>query len=159
MPFQHFSDRTQIELVIRKAIYCQIAFSVDDQPYVVPMNFGYADGCFYLHSKPTGKKLEMMKLNPKIGFNLLSIAEPWHNGEKGEQCSMRYVSVVGSGIASFIEDPDEKQKALDIIGRQYDLPSEKYSDKLLQALAVIRLEVTEMNGKAANIYNEELLAP
>ena len=158
MPSFNFSDRAQIEQVIRKAIYCQVAFSVDDQPYVVPMNYGYADGCFFLHSKPTGKKLEMLKINPKVGFNLQSAAEIWRNHEKAEQCSMRYVSVFGKGTASFIEDPDEKQKALDIIGRQYDLPVEKYSDKLLQALVLIRLEVTEMNGKAANINEEELFA-
>lgn len=158
MPSQYFSDRTQIEQVIRKAIYCQVAFSVNDQPYVVPMNYGYADGCFYLHSKPTGKKLEMLKLNPKVSFNLQSIAEPWHNGDKGEQCSMRYVSVVGCGTAVIIEDLDEKQKALDIIGKQYDLPTDEYSDELLQALALIRLDVTEMNGKAANVNCEELFA-
>ena len=158
MPSQFFSDRAQIEQVIRKAVYCQVAFSVDDQPYVLPMNYGYADGCFYLHSKPTGEKLEMMKVNPKVGFNLQSMAEPWHYGDKGEQCSMRYVSVAGSGIAVVIEDPNEKQKALNIIGRQYDLPSEEYSSKLLQALTLIRLEVTEMTGKAANVNYEELFA-
>lgn len=158
MPSHYFSERTQVEQVIRKAVYCQVAFSVDDQPYVVPMNYGYTDGCFYLHSKPTGKKLDMLKANSKVGFNLQSIAEPWHNHEKAEQCSMRYVSVVGSGIAIIIENPDEKRKALDIIGRQYNLPTDEYSDKLLQSLALIRLEVTEMNGKAANISCEELFA-
>ncbi len=158
MTSQYFSDRTQIEQVIREAIYLQVAFSVDNQPYVVPMNYGYVDGCFYLHSKPTGKKLEMLKINSKVGFNLQSIAEPWHNGEKGEQCSMRYVSVVGSGIASIIEERDEKQKALNIIGSQYNLPTDEYSDKLLSVLALIRLEVIEMNGKAANVNCEELFA-
>ena len=158
MPHEMFYDRKQIEQVIQKALFCQVAFSVDDQPYVVPMNFGYADGSFYFHSKATGKKLDLMQVNPKVGFNLQSIAEPLHDKEKAENCSMRYVSVVGSGVMTMIEDLAEKSKALDPICEQYHLATYAYAEKMLNALVLIRLDVTEMTGKAANVDCEALFA-
>ena len=159
MPHNNFYDRKQMEQVIEEALFCQVAFSLDDQPYVVPLNFGYVDGCFYFHSKQKGKKIDLLKANPKVGFNLQSRIEAIHDKEKAENCSMRYLSVLGSGVMSLIEEDSEKRQALDCICKQYDMQPYEYSEKMMRATALIRLDVTEMVGKAGNVDCETVFAP
>jgi nitroimidazol reductase NimA-like FMN-containing flavoprotein (pyridoxamine 5'-phosphate oxidase superfamily) len=153
-----FHDRQQIEQVIRRATYCQVAFSEAGQPYVVPMNFGYADGVFYFHSRNGGKKLAALRSNPQVGFSLQSDVAPLHDAEKAENCTMRYASVIGSGMAAMIEDRQEKIAALDAICRQYELAPYAYSEAMLNATALFTITVTEMTGKIANIDCETLFA-
>ena len=158
MPHNKFDDRKQIEQVIKEAYFCQVAFSLDDQPYVVPLNFGYADGCFYFHSKQKGRKIELLKANPKVGFNLQSRIEPIHDKEKAENCTLRYLSVLGSGVMTLIEDDSEKRQALDRICEQYDMQPYDYSEKMMGATALIRLDVMEMVGKAGNVDCDSVFA-
>lgn len=153
-----FHDRQQMETVIRRASHCQVAFSAEGQPYVVPMNFGYADGCFYFHSRNAGRKLALLRSNPQVAFSLQSDVATLHDAEKAENCTMRYASVIGCGMAHMIEDPQEKIAALDVICRQYELQPYQYSEAMLQATALFKIVVTEMTGKTANIDCEALFA-
>ena len=88
MPHGLIEDRERIEAIIKKAVFFHVAFSVDDQPYTVPMNYGYANGAFYTHSKPTGKKLELLSQNPKVAFSLQTDVKPLHDADKAENCTM-----------------------------------------------------------------------
>ena len=49
---KEMKDRAWMESILRKALVCRIALCADQEPYLVPMNFGYRDGCLYLHSAP-----------------------------------------------------------------------------------------------------------
>ncbi|NSW54044.1 MAG: pyridoxamine 5'-phosphate oxidase family protein [Anaerolineae bacterium] len=151
MAKQVFDDRQQMETVIRRATYCQVAFAEGSQPYVVPLNFGYEAGCFYFHSRNSGKKLALLRGNPRVAFSLQSDVETLHNAEQAENCTMRYASVIGSGSAAMIEDRDEKIAALDAICRQYGLQPYPYSDAMLNATALFKVVVSQMTGKIANI--------
>ena len=155
MPHSDISDPVLIEKIIRRAEVCQVAFSVDNQPYVVPMNFGYEDGCFYFHSKASGKKLDCLDANPRAAFSLQTDVRPLH---EADNCSMVYLSVIGSGTAQRIHDRTQKQAALDAINRQYHLSTPSYSDAVLQKLAIFKITIDEISGKSGNIDCEALFA-
>jgi hypothetical protein len=63
---------------------------------------------------------------------------------------MGYKSVIGYGTASLVEDPEEKQKALDIIMRQYSEGEFEYSAKNLAEMLVIKVDVSAMTGKKSS---------
>jgi nitroimidazol reductase NimA-like FMN-containing flavoprotein (pyridoxamine 5'-phosphate oxidase superfamily) len=63
---------------------------------------------------------------------------------------MKYRSVIGYGRASFVEDPEEKRKALDIIMAQYADGAFEYSEKLFGKALVIKVEIESMTGKKSN---------
>ena len=151
MPHGFFEQIDYIEAVIKKAVYFHVAFSVDDQPYVVPLNFGFKDGVFYVHSKPHGKKLAMLAKNPKVAFSLQTDVEPLHDAEKAENCSMRYMSIMGEGLAQLVQDQDEKMMALDAICEQYDLEPYEYNEKMLASIAIIKIVPETMTGKWGNV--------
>jgi uncharacterized protein len=43
-------DQQQIEEIISKAKFLRLALSDSDEPYIIPMAFGYKDNKIYLHS-------------------------------------------------------------------------------------------------------------
>ena len=61
---------------------------------------------------------------------------------------MRYLSVVGSGRASFVEDPAGKRAALGVIMKKYSGRGDwEYSDKDFGATCIVKIEIEEMTGR------------
>jgi nitroimidazol reductase NimA-like FMN-containing flavoprotein (pyridoxamine 5'-phosphate oxidase superfamily) len=60
---------------------------------------------------------------------------------------VKFQSVIGFGKASFVEDSDEKRKALDIIMAQYSDKQFEFPENMLKATAVIKVEIGSMTGK------------
>ncbi len=139
-------DVEEIEPIINQAEVCRLALSLDDQPYIVPLNFGYKDNCLYFHTGKTGKKIDILKKNPRVCFQLDTDLKllPSENPCKW---NMRYRSVIGYGKAAFVDDPAEKKHALDIIVSHYSGDSGKYPDKRMDHLAIIRVEIDHITGK------------
>ena len=63
-------DRKEIESIIQSAQVCRIGLSEDNVPYVVPMNFGYKDNCLYFHCAKAGKKIDVIRQNNKVCFEM-----------------------------------------------------------------------------------------
>ena len=64
---------------------------------------------------------------------------------------MNYQSVIGFGKAVFVEDSDEKQKALTIIMAQYSEKRFEFPENKLKATTVIKVEVESMTGKQSGL--------
>ena len=68
------TDPDQILHILDTAKVLHLGLSVNDEPYVVPMNYGYTFEAgklvLYLHSALQGKKLDMMRANPKVFFSI-----------------------------------------------------------------------------------------
>jgi uncharacterized protein len=67
---KEITNRGEIDSILSKATVCRIGFYDQRTPYIVPMNFGYSDNCLYLHSAPQGKKIELLKRNPLVCFEV-----------------------------------------------------------------------------------------
>jgi len=68
------TDENQIRHILDTAKVLHLGLAVDNEPYVVPMNYGYTmeEGklVLYLHSALQGKKIDMMRANPSVFFEL-----------------------------------------------------------------------------------------
>ena len=42
----------------------------DGFPQIIPMNFAFVNGVIYMHSHTRGEKLDNIKTNPKVGFEV-----------------------------------------------------------------------------------------
>ena len=144
---KEIKDKKEIELIIRKANVCRIALSDNNMPYIVPVNFGYKDNSLYIHSATEGKKIEIIKKNNDICFEI-DIAHEILQGKSACHTTMKYYSVIGYGKAYLIDDSEEKIKALNIIIEHYlpEIPHE-YSEKLLKKIVIIKVEIDNMTGK------------
>ena len=72
------TDLTEITRILDTGKIVHMGLAVDNEPYVVPMNYGYTleDGklVLYLHSAVRGKKLDMIRENSKVSFSISSTA-------------------------------------------------------------------------------------
>jgi nitroimidazol reductase NimA-like FMN-containing flavoprotein (pyridoxamine 5'-phosphate oxidase superfamily) len=143
---QEITDRAALESILHRATVCRLGLAVGDEPYVVPVSFGYQDGSLYVHSSPEGKKVEMLRQNPRVCFEV-DVEEELVR--KGAPCawSVRYRSVIGWGRAAFLTDEEEKRRALDVIVAHYGTGSGEYTAKALREVAVICIQIEEMVGK------------
>ena len=69
---REMADKAELEAVLAKATVVHLAMVDEGRPYVVPMNFGYADGCLYLHGAKEGRKMRILRRNPAVCFNLFT---------------------------------------------------------------------------------------
>ena len=145
---KEITDRAELEGIIRRATVCRLGMADGEQPYVVPLCFGYEDQTFYFHSAREGRKLDILRKNRKVCFEL-DVDKEIVQGKTACDWSMKFRSVIGFGRATIIEDPEEKIKALDLIMAHYAQGPFEYREKGLKHALVIKVDVEEMTGKKA----------
>jgi nitroimidazol reductase NimA-like FMN-containing flavoprotein (pyridoxamine 5'-phosphate oxidase superfamily) len=144
---KEITDKNEIESIIEKATLCRIGLSENEIPYVIPVNFGYKDNKIYFHSAPMGKKIEILKKNNNVCFEI-DIDHELVMSDNICNSSMKYRSIIGYGKAFFIDDLNEKRDALNIIMNHYTSnDSHDYNERLLKKLAIIRIKIHTMTGK------------
>jgi len=123
----------------------------DDGVYVLPMNFGYQYEddvlTFYMHGALEGKKLDLIKQNGKIGFEL-DCNHELVEGQVACQYGFRYASVVGKGEASIVTEPQEKIKGMTILMKSMTGKDFDFNEKLVSIVSVIKIVATEFTGKS-----------
>jgi len=139
-------DETLIKDIIGRSTVCRLGMVDGDTPYVVPLCFGYDGQSLYIHGAIKGRKIEILKKNPKVCFEIDLIAEPI-TAENACDWSMKYQSIIGSGKAAFLENHDDKRQALNVIMAQYTDKTYQFPDNMLKATAVIKVAIESISCK------------
>ncbi len=140
------TDSAVLEKLLSTATVCRIGIANDNMPYIVPMSYGYKDKTLYFHSADSGRKIDMMKANPHVCFEVEAGVEirqtdnPCHWG-------VNYQSVIGYGDVSFIEDMKEKKAALNWLLNQYSDDEFDLQDASVEVTTVFKVSITSMTGK------------
>jgi len=147
---REIKEASILETIISDADVCRIALADNNLPYIVTLNFGYAGGdhpCFYFHCASTGKKLEMLKKNNFVCFEL-DTDHVLYEGENGCDWGMKFSSIIGYGKITRVEDRESKIRGLDCIMSHYsDREKFSYDEKVFENTVILRLDVKEMTGK------------
>ena len=147
---RQITDPKQIEAILDASKVLHLGLAVDNEPYVVPLNYGYTmeDGklVIYLHSAQRGKKLDMIRSNPRVFFEMDCDRVPF-DGVMPCQYGMVYSSIMGRGLAHIVEDVEEKKKAMTILMKTQTGKDFTFEDRLVSMVAVIRIDVAEYTAK------------
>ena len=147
---RQITDPVQIRRILDESKILHLGLCVDNEPYVVPMNYGYIleeeKLTVYLHSAVRGKKLDMITANPRVFFEMECDLLPVE-GVKPCQYGVVYSSVMGKGTAALVEDVEEKKKAMSILMKTQTGKDFSFDDRLVSMVAVIRIEVSEYTAK------------
>jgi len=137
------------EEILRQAEVGRLGTAVNGVPYVVPMNFCYVEDTIYLHSFRGGKKIKAIQSNPRVCFEV-------DEGEiiKGEtpcDYSWRFTSVIANGVATVVEDQDERLRGLRLISDKYSPgKGSMITPEIMEKnkhVWIIRIDIDEMAGK------------
>ena len=143
---KEITDKLAIEKIINASLVCRLALSDGNQPYIVPLCFGYQDKTLYFHSALEGKKIDILKKNNRTCFEF-DVNSEIIKAEKACKWGMKYQSVIGFGKAVLVENIAEKKKALNIIMNHYSDRDFQFTDKAIKKIAVIKIEIEGMTGK------------
>ena len=142
------------------------SMDADGFPQIIPMNFVFINDVIYMHSHIRGEKLENIKRNDKVGFevdrNLEFLPSYFFDPTDASLADTLYISVVMKGICQIIENNEEKTLALNALMKKYQ-PEGGYEPmnpemEVLNEVAVIKVTPQTMRGKykiGQNLKNSE----
>lgn len=138
--------------IIQKSNVLRIIFMDDRKPYIIPFNFGFhVEGeqlVFYMHSAKEGKKIDLLKKDQQVYFELDYILEV-KKKEMACHWACTYASVIGEGVMEIIEKEDEKIFGLDCLMKQYGFVGKpQYSPFFEEKMVVLKLCVQQLNAKS-----------
>jgi len=143
---KEITDKSAIEAIINASLVCRLALSDGNQPYIVPLSFGYQDKTLYFHSAREGKKIDIINKNNCVCFEF-DLNTEIIEAEKACKWGMKYQSVIGFGKAVLVENIVEKEKALNIIINHYSKRNWQFPDEAIKKIAIIKIEIDKMIGK------------
>ena len=144
------TDPQQILEILDKSKVLHLGLCENNEPYVVPMNYGYRmeEGklTLYLHSAVQGRKLDMLRANPRVFFCIDCDRMPFE-GDKPCQYGLVYSSIMGRGTAEIVEDVEEKKQAMSILMKTQTGKDFTFDDRLVSIVSVIRIDAAEFTAK------------
>jgi nitroimidazol reductase NimA-like FMN-containing flavoprotein (pyridoxamine 5'-phosphate oxidase superfamily) len=131
--------------------------SIDENgyPQIIPMNFVYISDVIYMHSHVRGEKLDNIRRNQKVGFevdkNLEFLPPYFSDPTDASLADTLYISVVIKGNASIVSDKKEKTTALNGLMKKYQ-PEGGYEPikpemDVLDEVVVIKIVPKSLRGK------------
>ena len=153
---QEIKSKDIINTILSNSKICRIAMIDNGRPYLLPFNYGYKDNCIYIHSAPEGKKIEILKRNNEVCFEIEDHTEIIKNS-KPCKCATKYRSVVGYGNVEIITDNEQKKNGLDIIMTHNGIPTENnvYEKSQVELLVILKLNITQISGKQSSNWLDE----
>jgi nitroimidazol reductase NimA-like FMN-containing flavoprotein (pyridoxamine 5'-phosphate oxidase superfamily) len=163
------SKHKMIEFLNNEPVGRIASIDANGYPQIIPMNFVYvqANGALirsrgiitldavYMHSHPFGEKLDNIKENSKVGFevdrHVCFLPSYYFHPSDASQADTLYISVVIKGNAMIVEDNKEKADALNSLMEKYQKEGKYESlDPYLPSVhevAVIKIVPEGMRGK------------
>ena len=131
--------------------------SIDENgfPQIIPMNFVFISDAVYIHSHIRGEKLDNIRRNQKVGFevdkSLEFLPSYFSDPTDASLADTLYISVVIKGNASIVSDKKEKTNALNGLMKKYQ-PEGGYEPikpgmDVLKEVEVIKIIPESLRGK------------
>lgn len=148
---REIKDTSELVKILSKNCVGTLSVSGGEYPYAVPLNFGFSenDGKFkvYFHCASEGKKIELIKKNPKVCFEVHTMERITGEGESACVYSCAYESVIGFGCARELTSHDEKKEALikimeNCTGREFG-----FNENQTRGVTVFEIVFSEVTGK------------
>lgn len=120
----------------------------DNVPYITPVNYVYEENSVFIHTKFTGRKLENIRHNPNVCFEISSKGNLYVS-EKACGFSMRFWSILVTGRAEEVTDISIKRMAIGSLMEKYGRGFEftPATDEDLAKVNVVRINISEITGK------------
>lgn len=140
-------ERAEIDAIIRGCQVCRLAFAMENEPYVVPVSFGYDGASLFFHTAPSGRKIDFLEANGRVCFELDRDVRLQPDAETACKWTFAYESVIGYGRVSELTDPAEKTRGLDQVMLQYSGRKWELDASMLERTRVWRIAIDSLTGK------------
>ena len=146
---KEITSRVEIDAMIRDCDVCRLAFAVSNEPYLVPVSFGYDGECLYFHTAPSGKKIDCIAANDRVCFELECNVQQVKHDKKPCHWSFSFESVIGFGNVHELLSLEEKTRGLNHIMEHYSGQCWEFDKAAVDATRVWKIAITSVTGKRA----------
>ena len=147
-------DIHEILQIVDRAKILRLGLMDEEYPYIVPMHYGYEyaedsrELLFYLHGAKEGRKLDLIRKDPKACIELDCDIELISGGDEPCKYGSAYASVIGRGRVEVVEEEREKIKGLRLLmknqtGREFEI-----NGRMAASVAVLKVRLSEFTAKA-----------
>lgn len=143
------SDPEDCTAILASTRTISLAMCTDDKPYVITLNHGWDPDrrCLYFHSAPTGKKIDILRKNPRI-WGMATEDLGYLDG----RCDHAYRSVMFGGTVTFLDDDSAKRHALEVMIRQHEsdpeaVIAEQLTPNRVAGTTIVRIDIDQVSGK------------
>ena len=144
---REIKDPVAIEAILKAGEMCTLGLIDGTEPYLVPMNYGYRDGVLWFHCATEGRKLDILKRNPRICFSIVLDNRMVRDEDFSKYTSL-YRSVTGWGSVEMVRTNEEKIEGLDVLKEHAGFSEEyDYPERALKRVVVFRVVIERLTGK------------
>lgn len=148
---REITDDNKIVEIIDKCKVMRMAMSVNDEPYIVPVNFGYSHDEnnfeFYFHCAKEGRKLDMIKENSKVALEM-DCNHELVTADVACGYGYKYASVIVAGRASLVSAPEEKVEILSRIMLHQTGKEFRFTEQQVAAVTVCKVKTEQLSAKS-----------
>lgn len=144
------TDPAEMWAIIAEQKVMTLAMCKDNVPYLVTVNYGYdqAAGCLYFHCAAEGKKMDYLRANPAVWGQIVE-----DNGYLDGKCDHAFRSVQFQGRVTFIEDVEDKRRALSLMIDRLEsdpaaVKARLITDKAVEKVTIGKVHIEALTGKA-----------
>lgn len=135
--------------VLTSRRYVTVAMCRGGEPYLVALTHGYdpEQRCLYFHCADAGKKIDFLKANPCVWGQCLD-----DRGYLDGQCDHAFVCVHFGGKVRFVEDREEKLRAVELLVRRHEsdpagVTQRNLKPERIDGVTICRIDIEEMTCK------------
>ena len=140
-------SREEMEQLLQEQTVGYLGVVDGGVPYVVPLNYAYADGKIRFHCALTGQKLDALRSNPFVCFTVARQTGVVRDHEGGPPCHVDSDSVICFGRARVLDDLSERAAALNAFNRRYRPSVPDLAPERVAACTAVEIAITEMTGR------------
>lgn len=141
-------DSNEIAEILAVQLIGRLGTSLNDRPYITPVNFVYSDEKIYIHSASEGHKLTNIKANPNVCFEIEDVVRP---EIKEPICASTaiYRSVIIFGKIRTVLYLPLKNYALTKLAEKYTGKpyTASFTDAMLNRVTVLEITIDELTAK------------
>ncbi|MFO7676499.1 MAG: pyridoxamine 5'-phosphate oxidase family protein [bacterium] len=148
-PDKAITDRDRLLAMVRAQKHLTLAVVSAGRPYLATVNFGFGEAAdtFYFHCSRQGRKADAIRENPEVYGQVLD-----DRGYLPGECDHSFTTVQFEGRAEFVEDIEEKRRALALLIDHCEPDPGPVKTRLLRAagvesVGVVRVKVSSWSGK------------
>lgn len=147
---KEIANRLQVEELLKKALVGRLGTCLDDIPYITPVNFVYDQNKIYFHSALDGRKIENIKSNSNICFEIDQLISIIPGTNRPCASTAEYKSIILFGNIKIVTAIEEKIFALNKLIEKYAPNSPRLSlssGAIIDRTGVLAIEVKEITAK------------
>jgi nitroimidazol reductase NimA-like FMN-containing flavoprotein (pyridoxamine 5'-phosphate oxidase superfamily) len=144
---KEIADSNIVQDVLVNSQICRLGLVDKGEAYIVPVNYAFKDGYIYVHSAAEGRKIELLKKNPTVTFEVEYSSEIV-KGEVPCKWGTKYRSIMGRGTVVIHDDIESKRNGLDLIMKKYGGEvSPQYDESGLAKVVLLKIKVESLSAK------------